>query len=758
MPNFGLLPSPEAGAGGVRMPLRKGEKVITEEGYFAKIVDLSGGAGEDDLMLDLEVTGIGLRAGVPASQVRALETRNRRTSVSRALEPWQRLELLLVRAEGLAADLKELAAVVLKSTTETPVAKGASGVSGPAMTPDRGCDGGGSGCAGDGTPSDVSFSLAELQAGLQTVRPSATELDVVKGFVRSIGLEDLLAAQLASMLQQRRPVDEKKLPIDPAAIAKHLNPGDMKAAWQNGLADEFARAFEEQLRLFQLQGTAMDAAHMNAKFADSTSEGDYGDMEEYLGGIEKHIGLAAVKMYEGMQMQCCDAPESNALFKVPNHGGYETTPKEEWNFVVNPDLAKTSYPGGRRATLLAVYLVAHGAALQDGGARLNMPLEAAALAEVAQQNACSAEELLDSVRTVALRWGRTNYLSQAPLLRAVKKLTRESIGDEHRYTIKGLQALAELTAQKRKELRKALGEALEKAPCVESTGERSFAAVAESVKDLASREILEALVRYARIKLMEAKVCEEEVIGLRLYSGPFFVKVNFVLRNKGMTTGGTNYSNLIHAIVSGTSKLSQVSGIPEDRELYRGIGDTHMPAGFYEEDDTGVRGGVERGMLSMTTDKKVAIFYTAGRKLPTIFSIKVGAVSKGASLNHLSQFPAEEEVLMPPGSFLEVVGVPRVVHLEDSKGSMLEIPMQISCPKTATIEQTRASRKTSLLSMVDHLLLEVRETLSIILVSFPSSLSYHTHIRITLFEASCFLISCFEHLQYTISCILKLLT
>jgi hypothetical protein len=57
----------------------------------------------------------------------------------------------------------------------------------------------------------------------------------------------------------------------------------------------------------------------------------------------------------------------------------------------------------------------------------------------------------------------------------------------------------------------------------------------------------------------------------------------------------------------------------------------------------------------------------------------------------------EEEVLMPPGSFLEVVGVPRVVHLENSKGSVLEIPVQISCPKTATIEQTRASRKTSLL-------------------------------------------------------------
>ena len=38
---------------------------------------------------------------------------------------------------------------------------------------------------------------------------------------------------------------------------------------------------------------------------------------------------------------------------------------------------------------------------------------------------------------------------------------------------------------------------------------------------------------------------------------------------------------------------------------------------LHEEDDTGVRGGVERGMLSTTTHKKVAIFYLAGRKLPS---------------------------------------------------------------------------------------------------------------------------------------------
>ena len=64
-------------------------------------------------------------------------------------------------------------------------------------------------------------------------------------------------------------------------------------------------------------------------------------------------------------MQCCNATDSKALFKVPNNGGYEATPEEEWNFVVNLDLAKT-YPGGRRGTKLDVYNLAHGAQKHGG--------------------------------------------------------------------------------------------------------------------------------------------------------------------------------------------------------------------------------------------------------------------------------------------------------------------------------------------------------------------------------------------------------
>ena len=126
------------------------------------------------------------------------------------------------------------------------------------------------------------------------------------------------------------------------------------------------------------------------------------------------------------------------------------------------------------------------------------------------------------------------------------------------------------------------------------------------------------------------------------------------------------------------SKLSQVSGIPEGRIVYRGVGGMRTPACFREQNDKGVKGGTERAFMSTTTSRAVAIYvrvrlhfkrclncdaarvsrhvpnawlhcsvclqYIAGCEMPTIFRIQVSAVSKGASLSHLSQFPGEEEV------------------------------------------------------------------------------------------------------------------
>ena len=59
--------------------------------------------------------------------------------------------------------------------------------------------------------------------------------------------------------------------------------------------------------------------------------------------------------------------------------------------------------------------------------------------------------------------------------------------------------------------------------------------------------------------------------------------------------------------------------------------------------------------LSTSPGSKVALQY-AGDSMPIVLEISLGAIDRGASLKFLSQYPEEEEILLPPRSYLEVVG------------------------------------------------------------------------------------------------------
>ena len=60
----------------------------------------------------------------------------------------------------------------------------------------------------------------------------------------------------------------------------------------------------------------------------------------------------------------------------------------------------------------------------------------------------------------------------------------------------------------------------------------------------------------------------------------------------------------------------------------RGLAGMKLPKQFWEEDQYGCCGGVEYGFLSTTTDMNVAIQYTGGKALATIFEISVGQVDR----------------------------------------------------------------------------------------------------------------------------------
>ena len=79
--------------------------------------------------------------------------------------------------------------------------------------------------------------------------------------------------------------------------------------------------------------------------------------------------------------------------------------------------------------------------------------------------------------------------------------------------------------------------------------------------------------------------------------------------------------------------------------LYRSQGGARLPECFYSTSDTEPAGGVERGFLSATTSRLVAAQHPdAGPGASTVLCLKPGAFVRGALVEHLSQYPEEEEV------------------------------------------------------------------------------------------------------------------
>ena len=162
----------------------------------------------------------------------------------------------------------------------------------------------------------------------------------------------------------------------------------------------------------------------------------------------------------------------------------------------------------------------------------------------------------------------------------------------------------------------------------------------------------------------DAKLTWEEIVCLRLYSGPMYMKYNTILRNFPQesvdTLKGNKYTTTIHLILSGILKLSRVQPIPTSRMVYRGLGGRRLPKEFYITDKNGSRGGVEAAFMSTSTDVQVALEYAGkghgGKRI--IFEIELGKMSMGADIQFLSQYPNEKEILFTPLTHLEIIGQP----------------------------------------------------------------------------------------------------
>ena len=136
-----------------------------------------------------------------------------------------------------------------------------------------------------------------------------------------------------------------------------------------------------------------------------------------------------------------------------------------------------------------------------------------------------------------------------------------------------------------------------------------------------------------------AKLLREEVIGLRLYTGPMYVHYN----NRVLRAARQGYYvTTIHCINSAIVKLGKNQ---KAVRVYRGMSGGMLPEEFNEPGEMGTRGGVEAAFMSTTTNRSVAMEYASrDASVPSIvFQIRMGMIDKGADVSWVSQFPAEAE-------------------------------------------------------------------------------------------------------------------
>ena len=209
-----------------------------------------------------------------------------------------------------------------------------------------------------------------------------------------------------------------------------------------------------------------------------------------------------------------------------------------------------------------------------------------------------------------------------------------------------------------------------------------------------------------------------------------YIKYNTVLRSKTADahmlrlakelTKGNGYATSIHAINSCVIKLSKLT---KAGKIWRGIKDATLPKAFWVPNEMGVRGGIEYGFSSTTTDRDQALLFAGGgsdqQEASTIFEMRMGMVDRGADLAFLSQYPHEQEVLLPPLTGIEALNV-------EVESSMLVIHSRLSLNLAShTLEQVLSRRRKMLLDMVIGIQLEMRDQLSAGLINLGLSILKH---------------------------------
>jgi hypothetical protein len=144
-----------------------------------------------------------------------------------------------------------------------------------------------------------------------------------------------------------------------------------------------------------------------------------------------------------------------------------------------------------------------------------------------------------------------------------------------------------------------------------------------------------------------AEMLPEEVLAIRLWSGPMYVPYSAVLRNGEKR----KYTNTLHALASAITRLARIGSF---EKVFRG-----MTGRAYKSEDFTRGVYVEMGAQSFTRDRSVAHQYSLvgeGKKGSGSYILEVqeGEADKGADISPFSYYPHEQEKLYGPLAMMQV--------------------------------------------------------------------------------------------------------
>ena len=149
----------------------------------------------------------------------------------------------------------------------------------------------------------------------------------------------------------------------------------------------------------------------------------------------------------------------------------------------------------------------------------------------------------------------------------------------------------------------------------------------------------------------------EELVAVRLYTGPMFIRYNAVMRGAGehMSASsitrfqrlcqGNKYTTTLWSINSAIVKLGSLTLA---QKVYRGVSGMRLPEQLIKRNEYNVIGGVDYAFMSTTLELGVARAYASnGSSGGIIIEIQQGLIDRGCDVSWLSQYPFEREAKTP---------------------------------------------------------------------------------------------------------------